>query len=295
MRITLRQLEVLLAVADHGSTTAAARAVSLSQSATSAALNELEALLGLRLFDRVGRRLVVNERGRALLPDARDAVDVVQGIERRAAASTRARGSADVRIDVRLGASTTIGNYLVPDLVTAFLRRHPSAQVQVRIDNTAAVAAAAARLEVDFALIEGPCHEPALEVQRWRRDELVIVCAAGDPLARRRGTVPLQALRQARWLLREPGSGTREAVEQALIPQLDHLADTLQFDNTEALKQGAAAGLGLTCLSALAVRDLVTLGRLAVLRTAIPAIYRPLYLVHHRRRRFAAEWKPLLG
>lgn len=286
MRLTLRQLLIFTAVADTGSTTAAGLRVALSQSATSGALNELEGLLGAQLFDRIGKRLVLNDNGRALLPQARAVLDGAQEIE-----DQFGQGTAGVATRLRIGASTTIGNYLLPSLVAGYLRAWPGTAIDVVIGNTREVATAVTRLEVDLGLIEGPCHESELRVVPWLEDALVIVAspshalAAGDAQAR----VPLKALRQARWLLREEGSGTREAVEQALLPHLHHLQVDLQPGSTEAIKQAAAEGLGLACLSLCAVQDLVTLGRLVVLHTTLPRLTRRFYLVHHQQKRFSAN------
>lgn len=286
MRLTLRQLLIFTAVADTGSTTAAGLRVALSQSATSGALNELESLLGAQLFDRIGKRLLLNDNGRALLPQARAVLDGAQEIEQQFGQAT-----AGVTTRLRIGASTTIGNYLLPSLVAGYLRDWPGTAIDVVIGNTREVAAAVTRLEVDLGLIEGPCHESELRVVPWLEDALVIVAspshalAAGEAQAR----VPLKALRQARWLLREEGSGTREAVEQALLPHLHHLRVDLQPGSTEAIKQAAAEGLGLACLSLCAVQDLVTLGRLVVLHTTLPRLTRRFYRVHHRQKRFSAN------
>ena len=288
MRITLRQLSIFAAVADAGSTAAAAGRVALSQSATSAALNELESVLEARLFDRVGTRLVLNDTGRGLLPQARAVLDGAAGIEREFGLGT-APGDAGAPSLLRVGASTTIGNYLLPTLVARWQRAQPRAHVDVEIANTAAIAAAVARMEVDVGLIEGPSHEPELVAQAWREEELAIVCAPSHPLLRgdpaRRLNVA--ALRQATWLLREPGSGTREAVQQALQPHLHDLREGLHFGGTEAIKQAAVEGLGFTCLSLFAVQDLVALGRLVHVQTTLPRLVRRLWLVHHRRKQFS--------
>jgi len=288
MRLTLRQLAVFTAVADAGSTTAAAGRIALSQSATSAALNELEAVLAARLFDRVGTRLVLNDTGRGLLPQARGVLDGAAGIERDFGIAAGARDAAAPSL-LRVGASTTIGNYLLPTLIADWQRARPDAQVDVAIANTAAVAAAVARMEVDIGLIEGPCHEPEVVARPWREEELVIACAPSHPLlggdpARK---LDVAALRQAAWLLREPGSGTREAVEQALQPHLHQLREGLHFGGTEAIKQAAVEGLGFTCLSLFAVQDLIALGRLVRVRTTLPRLARRFWLVHHRRKQFS--------
>ena len=281
MRLTLRQLAIFTAIADTGSTSAAGERIALSQSATSGALKELETLLGAQLFDRIGKRLLLNDSGRAVLPQARALLGAAQDLENlfggAEAATTR----------LRVAASTTIGNYLLPALVASFQCDWPATAIEIDIGNTREVAASVARLEVDLGLIEGPCHEPDLRVMPWREDELVIVCSAGHPL-RREAPVPMADLRAARWLQREPGSGTREAVEHALLPHLHHLEGGMQLGSTEAIKQAAAEGMGLACLSACAVEDLVTLGRLVVLRTALPRLSRRFYLVHHRQKHFSA-------
>jgi len=289
MRLTLRQLQIFVAVADTGSTTAAAQHVALSQSAISAALNELESLLGARLFDRIGKRLLLNDTGRALLPQARALLDGAQGIETRFRVGAPA--AEGLATHLRIGASTTIGNYLLPALVASHVQASPATDIDVIIRNTTDVAAAVARMEVDLGLIEGPCHERDLLVRPWREDELVIVCAPWHPLVRedRTARVGIKALRLQRWLVREPGSGTREAVEHAVLPHLHQWGQPMQLGSTEAIKQAAAAGLGLTCLSLCAVQDLLTLQRLVVVNTTLPRLARYLYLIQHRQKQFSAS------
>jgi len=287
VQLTLRQLLIFTAVADTGSTTAAGLRVALSQSATSGALIELERLLGARLFDRVGKRLLLNEVGRALLPGARALLNAAQEIEAQFGVGAADGGKHGLTTRLRIGASTTIGNYLLPALVASFQRAWPAVAMDVHIGNTREVASSVARLEVDMGLIEGPCHEADLRVLPWREDELVIVCAPSHPVRRAAADhrVPVKSLRQAPWLLREPGSGTRETVEHALLPHLHQLDGAMQLGSTEAIKQAAAEGLGLACLSLCTVQDLLTLGRLVVLDTTLPRLTRRFYLVHHRQKR----------
>ena len=173
MQITLRQLQIFTAVAVAGSTAAAAQSIALSQSATSAALKELENMLNVELFDRVGKRLVLNDNGRLLLPQARQMLDTAQTIEQQFLSCD------DLGSGLYIGASTTIGIYVLPKLLAAQNTQH---YPRVRITNSALTAASVAHFEVDMGLIEGPCHEPDLEVEPWLEDELVIVCAAQHPL-----------------------------------------------------------------------------------------------------------------
>lgn len=290
MRLSLRQLEIFLAVAETGSTTAAGARLPLSQSATSAALAELESGFGAPLFDRLGKRLLLNETGRALLAPARALLDDAVQIEHRFGG---ARDGVPLPARVRLGASTTIGNYLMPARMAECLAHWPSMEVSLRIGNTRQVVQAVQRLEVDAGVIEGPCHERELEVLPWRDDPLLLLAGASHPLAGRR-QIPARVLRAQRWLLREAGSGTGESVELALLPHLGGFDESLQLGSTEAIKQGAIAGLGITCLSRSTVHDQLALGRLVELSTTLPALSRPLYRIRHRGRPWSDSLKRLL-
>jgi len=292
MHLTLRQLEIFTAVAQTGSTTAASAQIALSQSATSAALNDLESVLRARLFDRVGRRLVLNESGRALLPQAHAVLDAARTIERQFGVGTRTGASGPAHL--RLGASTTIGNYLLPERIARYRRQRPDAVVDVQIGNTRAIAQAVARFEVDIGFVEGPCNVPDLRVQAWRDDALGIVCAPHHPLARAAGPCSMQALRNATWLLRESGSGTRSVVEQELLPWLNHFAEVLHLGSTEAIKQAAASGLGLSCLSLCAVQDMLALGKLVVLPTTLPPLSRRLTLISHKAKSWSGAMRAFL-
>lgn len=284
-RLTLRQLQAFVAVARAGSTMAAADEIALSQSAVSASLNELEGLLGGKLFNRVGRRLVLNEQGRSMLPQARALLDAARAIESQFGSAGRSSAPR-----LRIAASTTIGNWLLPRVIAAYRRKEEAARFAIEIGNTWQVARAVANFEADLGFIEGPIQEPHLKVLPWTTDELVIACSPRHPLARartaRRGgrKVPIAALAEATWLLREAGSGTREVVERALQPHLHQLESRIELGSTEAILQGAAEGLGLACLSLCTVGDMVKLKRLAVLETALPAMRRTFHLVHHEGR-----------
>jgi DNA-binding transcriptional LysR family regulator len=126
-----------------------------------------------------------------------------------------------------------------------------------------------------------------VHMELWIEDELAILCSPHHPLAVGNQRVSFEALREASWLLREPGSGTREAVEQALRPHLLQLREDIQVGSTEAIKHLVAEGLGLTCLSLHAVGDALTIGKLKVLDTTLPRLLRPLYLIHHRHKQIS--------
>jgi DNA-binding transcriptional LysR family regulator len=278
LRLTLRQLEVFAAVARGGSTRAAGDEVSRSQSAASNALGELETALGVQLFDRVGRKLVINENGRALLPRVAGLLEE--------AAETQALFTAAHAAPLRLAASYTVGEYLLPELIAGWKAAHPRSHVLVQIANTHDVFDSVADFSADIGFIEGSHTHPDLIVRRWRSDHMVIVAPPGHPLASRK--VNARQLAHASWVLREPGSGTREAADRWLIPQLSEIQVELELSTNEAVKRAVAAGIGLGCLSELAVRDAVAQGWLAQLGTTFPIFDRTLSIVRHRSKKLGS-------
>jgi len=278
LRLTLRQLEVFAAVARGGTTRAAGDEISRSQSAASNALGELEAVLGVQLFDRVGRKLVINENGRALLAKAAGVLEE--------AAETQALFTTAHAAPLRLASSYTIGEYLLPALIAGWKSAHPRSHVLVQIANTHDVFDSVAQFGADIGFIEGSHTHPELIVRRWRTDHMAIIAQPGHPMAARRSSG--RQLANASWVLREPGSGTREASDRWLIPQLPQMQVELELSTNEAVKRAVAAGIGLGCLSELAVRDAVQQGWLLQLETSFPVIERTLSIVRHRSKKLGA-------
>lgn len=278
LRLTLRQLEVFAATARAGSTRAAADKVARSQSAASTALADLEATLGVDLFDRVGRRLVLNENGRALLPRAVSLLDQATELE--------ALFAAEHAAPLRIASSFTIGEYLLPRLVAQWKRAHPQSQVRMDIANTHNVLEAVAAFDVDVGFIEGTGSHPELVVRKWLSDELVVVAAPNHPLAGRRATK--KRLAEVTWILREQGSGTREAADRWLTAHLGQLSVELELGSNEAVKRAVDSGLGLGCLSRHAVGEAVAQGWLVELQTALPPMRRSLAVVVHKTKRLGS-------
>ncbi|MEH0876776.1 DNA-binding transcriptional regulator YeiE [Pectobacterium cacticida] len=273
MHITLRQLEVFAEVLKSGSTTQASVVLSLSQSAVSAALADLEGQLGVQLFDRVGKRLVVNEHGRLLYPKALALLEQSSEIERLFQKDNGA---------LRIYASSTIGNYLLPAMIARFRYDYPDIPLELHVGNTRNVIARVSEFSVDVGLIEGPCHHPDLVTQPWLEDELVVFCSPEHPLSR--GTVSLAALADAHWILREPGSGTREVLDHLLLTHLSHFHLIMELGNSEAIKHAVRHGIGISCLSRHVIAEQLSSGSLVELKVPLPKLTRTLYLVHHRQK-----------
>jgi DNA-binding transcriptional LysR family regulator len=159
-------------------------------------------------------------------------------------------------------------------------REHPASPVQLMIGNTSEVIAAVAAYEVDVGFIEGPQKHPDLIVRPWRSDELVVVAAPSHPLAGR--VAGRQQLRDAVWALREPGSGTREAVDRWLVERVGLLHVDFELGSPEAIKRLVAAGAALGCMPREVVARELEQGTLAEVATRLPRATRRLSMVLHR-------------
>jgi DNA-binding transcriptional LysR family regulator len=273
MHITLRQLEIFTEVLKSGSTTQASLVMALSQSAVSAALTDLENQLTVKLFDRVGKRLVLNEHGRLLYPRAVALLEQAGEIGR---LFQQGNGA------LRLFASSTIGNYILPEIIAAYRRDFPDAPLALQVGNSLDVINAVMDFRVDLGLIEGPSHNPALITQPWLQDELVVFAAPDNPLAG--APVSLEQLAEAPWILREQGSGTREIVDYLLLARLPSLKPVMELGNSEAIKHAVRYGLGISCLSRRVVAEALALGTLVTLDVPLPPLIRHLYLVRHQQK-----------
>jgi DNA-binding transcriptional LysR family regulator len=276
MRYTLRQLEVFLAVARVESVSQAAQTLAMSQSAASGSLSDLERQFGVQLFDRIGKRLQLSALGRSVRAQAEAVLDRARDFER-ALVSDQEVGR------LRIGATLTIGNHLAVPLMARFMRENRGARLTLAVANTEAIVRQVANFEIDVGLIEGEVEHPDLDVTPWRNDQLVVFCAPGHPFARKR-VLKDQDLRQAAWIVREQGSGTRQTFDRAmrgLLPQL-HIALALQ--HTEAIKGAVEAGLGVGCLSRIALEDAFRHGSLRPCKVPHRDFRRQFFFLLHKQK-----------
>ncbi|MFF7708011.1 LysR family transcriptional regulator [Pseudomonas sp. NPDC007930] len=276
MRFTLRQLQVFVAVAQHESVSRAASQLALSQSAASTSIAELERQSSCQLFDRAGKRLSLNALGEQLLPQAVALLDQAKEIE-------DLLGGKSAFGSLVVGATLTIGNYLATLLIGSYMQVHPESQVKLHVQNTANIVAQVAHYEIDLGLIEGDCNHPDLEVQPWVEDELVVFCSPHHPLAAR-GEASLEALTREAWILREQGSGTRLTFDQAMRHHRNSLNIRLELEHTEAIKRAVESGLGIGCISRLALRDAFRRGSLVPVATPGLDLARQFFFIWHKRK-----------
>lgn len=288
MRYTLRQLEVFLATARHENVTRAARELAMSQSAASGALGEMENQFGVKLFDRRGKRLQLSELGRQLRPGAERLLDQARAFE-------QALAGKDVVGGLNIGATLTIGNYVAVNMIADFRRLHPMADIALRVANTETIAEQVAGFELDMGLIEGELRHQDLAIERWRRDELVVFAAPDHYLAKA-DTLTDGDLQAQRWIVRERGSGTRQAFDRAMRGLLPDLYIALELQHTEAIKRAVEAGLGVGCLSRICLSDAFRRGTLVPLPVSGRDFRREWYLITHREKYHGAalrEWLAL--
>src|ERR1700751_2260777 len=260
--MTLEQLRIFAAVADRQHVTQAARELNLTQSATSAAIAALEGRYGVKLFDRVGRGIVLTHSGRAFLAEAR----AVLG--RAHAAEQVLRDLAGLKMGkLVIGASQTVANYWLPSRLQSFQAAHPGIDVDVRIANTERVASDVRESQADIGFIEGDIDDGALSTRRIDGDALVIVVGPKHPLARQR-KLPADWMANTPWILREPGSGTRRMFELALKKRGLRLADLnvqLELASNEAIRTAVESGVCATAISDLVVAKSLAAGTLVQL------------------------------
>lgn len=275
--VSPRQLEIFVAIASTGSVRAASDRLFLSQPAASMALAELERQLGAEVFARERGRLRLNDRGRELLPLAREL------IERHAEFGRRAAGEiAELTGEIGVGASNTVGNYLVGDLLGDFAATHPGVSLRLGVANTARIAQGVLDHDFDIGCVEGPVTHASIESRPWREDRLV-VCARPDHVLAGKKRLRREDFAGERWVLRERGSATRALSERALA-ELPGGRTVLELDQSEAIKQAVIAGMGIACLPEVAIVDAIQAGRLAMLSTPFLDLKRTLTVLLHRQR-----------
>lgn len=286
MRYTLRQLEVFIATANFQNITKAAEALAMSQSAASGSLRELENQFETQLFDRIGKRLKLNGFGQIIRPQAEALLAQAGELE-----STLQKQQLG---NLKVGATLTIGNYLAVSIMSRYMSDWPGSEVTLEVANTDSIAQKVLNFELDIGLIEGEIRHPNLEVLPWLEDELVIFCAPAHPIAKRRMLTDKELL-ELQWILREPGSGTRQAFDRAMHGILPRLNVALELQHTEAIKRAVESEMGVGCLSRIALEDAFSRGRLIPLSVTQRDLQRKFYLILHRDKYRSAGIKNWLA
>lgn len=277
--MTLEQLRIFVAVAEREHVTRAAAALNLTQSATSAAVSALEARYQTKLFDRVGRGIVLTDAGRIFLSEARAV------LARAAAAESVLADLAGLRVGkLSIAGSQTVANYWLPALINRFHQNYPGIELGMDIANTEIVAEMVENGAADLGFIEGEIDVPALAMSAVAEDELVLVTAPHHAWTRVAPNTPAD-LCKARWIFREPGSGTRSHFE-AMLADLDVAPDqidiALELPSNEAVRSAVEAGAGVAVMSRLVAQASLTARTLVAVPFGLPT--RRFYALRHKER-----------
>ena len=280
--MTLRHIRIFLTVCQEGfHVTRAAEALHMTQPAVSLAIRELEEYYGVRLFDRIGRRLQITEAGMRLRESANHIVAMFDRME-------KGLRNWDAFGVLRVGASLTIGSQLMPGYVRAFRESHPDTEVRVTVATSALLEQKLLDNALDFALMEGVVHVPSIVSEAYMEDHLAVVCPAGGRF--RQGQVLTQAeFRSQPLLLREHGSGTRETFERAVGQAGFSVTPAWEAMSNRALLNAVASGLGISVLSARIAAEEVERGRVVSVEVEGLDFRRQFHIIYHQDKFLTAS------
>ncbi|WP_018291898.1 LysR family transcriptional regulator [Verrucomicrobium sp. 3C] len=271
--VTLQQLRVFEAIAHHRSFTKAAKAVHLSQPAVSIAMKRFAEIVGLPLFERIGKTVYLTRAGESVsgqIQVIRREIDALDNLV------LSLQGGVQGPLHV---AGVTTSKYFMPHLLGAFVRRYPGVRPSLLVTNRAQVLQRLAENRDDLVIMGQVPQGLPVEAFPFLENSLVVVGWTDHPLAGRRN-IPLRDLLQERFLSREAGSGTRAAVDQAFRRHKWIVKPYMELGSSEAIKQAVIAGLGISVLSAHNIRPELDQGRLRILDVAGFPLQRHWYVVH---------------
>ncbi len=274
--ISFKQLQVFVATAHTKLVSLAAERCFITQSAASMALTQLENLMHTKLFERVGKRLVLNDLGQHLLPKAESILQQVLEFEMQSHAKKLVG-------NLTIGASRTIGTYFLPTLITQFLSTHPEVKVDYSIENTDITVQKILNAEMSIGFIESDYFDQKLESLMVKRDQLLIVADKNHPLAKK-PFVTERDLQDYPWLLREKGSGTRKIFENNAKNFFNKLDILVELNEPEAIKKMLVGSLNLSCLSQEIIQEAVDKGQLIPLKIAGLELMRNFTMIYLKNR-----------
>ncbi|MCM3763644.1 LysR family transcriptional regulator [Neobacillus niacini] len=278
--MNLDSLKMFCLVVDEGSISKAARLSYVSQPAVTRQIRQLEEMYGALLFERTDGKLKLTKAGEILYPYAQE---IVEYLKRSVEAVQEVTGCEESILNV--GASLTIGEYMLPAILSGFTRSFPKIKFNILIGNTPAMIAKLENNEIDIALVESGVENTEFIIEKFAEDELILVTPNNHRLGKR-GTINIEELSEEKMIWRESDSGTRLIVENALKEYgiLEHIESTMELGSMQSIKSAVEAGLGLSILPRLAVSRELTYGTLQEIKIANFYLSRDLWMVQKNHR-----------
>lgn len=275
--MNFHQLHIFYTVAEKGSFSAAAQALHMTQPAVTMQIQSLEDYFGTKLLHRSTKKIELSEAGRTLLPHAKRSVELVRQTDEAMSAFTQ-----KLQGRLQLGASLTIGEYVLPRMLGPFARQYPDISIVMKVMNTSQIMDEILKHQLNFGLIEAPVNHPDMIVEPVMQDELKLIVPAGHDLAGR-GKVNLEEVMNYPFVLREEGSGTRQVMEGQLQKKKIHPSDmnvVMELGSTGAVKSAVEAGVGITMLSPSSVQHELALGLVHTVDIRGLEFKRQFYAIH---------------
>ena len=275
--MNFHQLHIFYTVSERGSFSAAAQTLHMTQPAVTMQIQALEDYFGTKLFDRSTKKIMLSEAGRTLMPFALRSMQLMRETDQAMSAFTHM-----LQGRLQLGASLTIGEYVLPRLLGPFGREYPNISIMMKVMNTSQIMDEINKHQLNFGLIEAPVSHPDMVIEPVMGDELKLIVPRDHPLADKAEVTLSDALGYP-FVLREQGSGTRRVMEEQLISKgLDPgaMRIVMELGSTGAVKSAVEAGLGITIISTSSVKHEVALGLLKIVNLADASFKRQFYAIH---------------
>lgn len=274
--MTLRHLRIFVAVCETGSVTAAGEKLFIAQPSVSLAISELEEFYGLKLFDRISKRMFITESGRRFLQYATHIVSLFDDLESEIK-------NYDTTGVIRIGTSITIGNCLLIQYIKNFRQTHPLIKVQVVINNSYSIEQEILNNHLDIGLIEGEVHSTYIKSESFMDDELVLICGTKHPFAKL-GEVDVDMLKTEDFILREKGSAGREIFDGIMTAAGADIVPLWESISTQAILRAVSAGLGLSILPYLLVKEYIERNEIETIKIKNISLKRKFNIIYHKNK-----------
>lgn len=274
--MTIRHLKIFLAVVDSGSMTKAAKNLYITQPSVSQAIMEIEEHYNIKLFERLSRKLYITETGKEFLSYARHIISLYDDMEQKMGQNRRTS-------TLHIGASVTVGTYLLSQLSKEFLKNNKNTQIKAVVDNTSVIEEMVLNSKLDFGLVEGPIHSEDIVPIAFMKDELITICSPNHPF-RKKQSITIEELSKEELILRESGSGTRELFENTMLSKGQNLNIKWVCNNSEAIKNAVMADMGISIISKMSVMKEIKENKLYTIPIEGIRFKRSFNIIYHKNK-----------